>query len=464
MSATDVAPASEATGGRTHVRVWICAIILFLSTVAYADRSILSISGSGIKDEFGLTTIQLGYILSAFSWAYVLGQIPGGLLLDYLGTKRVYGVTLVIWSLATFLLGFVGKFASGTTGVVILLFTLRFVLGFIEAPSFPANARITVMWFPKLERGRVTALFASASYFAVGIFSPLAGWLVSAFGWPWPFFVLGATGFVAAFVWVWFMHEPRKHPNVSQAELDYIVAGGALIDIDETKELKSKPHVSSAVLKELLLNRMLWCAYIGQYCTIALSYFFITWFPIYLVQARGMNIMQAGFATVAPSLFGFAGGISGGWISDYLIGRGWSVSRARKTPYIVGMFLASTLVIASISDSNLVIIALMSFAYYSKGVAAGAGTWAIVTDTAPKEAIGLAGSIFNCIGNIGGIVTPIVFGYIVAATGGNYGAGLYFVGAHCIVAALLYLLVMGRIERVGGEELARTALPEPAAG
>lgn len=223
--------ASAAAGGRTHVRVWICAIILFLSTVAYADRSILSISGSVIKDAFGLSTVQLGYILSAFSWAYVIGHVPGGIILDYLGTKRVYGVTLVIWSLATFLLGLVGKFAGSVAGVVALLFGLRFILGFVEAPSFPANARITVMWFPKLERGRVTSLFASASYFAVGIFSPLAGWLVSRFGWPWPFFVLGTIGFLGAFVWAWYMHEPRTHPKVSQAELDYIVAGGALIDI-----------------------------------------------------------------------------------------------------------------------------------------------------------------------------------------------------------------------------------------
>jgi ACS family glucarate transporter-like MFS transporter len=462
MSMETAQPRTTA-GKRTHVRVWICALILLLSTVAYADRSILSISGSAIKDEFGLSTVQLGFVLSAFSWAYVLGQVPGGLLLDRFGTKRVYGVTLVIWSLATFLLGFVGKFATGVAGVVALLFALRFILGFIEAPSFPANARIAVMWFPKLERGRVTSLFASASYFAVGIFSPLAGWLVSSFGWPWPFFVLGAIGFAAAFVWVWFMHEPRRHPKISQAELDHIIAGGALVDIDESEELRTKPHVSGAVVRALLTSRMLWCVYLGQYATIALSYFFITWFPIYLVQARHMDIMSAGFATVAPSLFGFAGGISGGWISDWLIKRGRSVSFARKTPYIVGMFAASSLIFAALSDSNVVIVALMSFAYFSKGLAAGAGTWAVVTDTAPKEAVGLAGSIFNCIGNIAGIVTPIVFGYIVAVTGGNYGAGLYFVGAHCIAAALLFLFVMGPIERVGGEERPKAALLEPAA-
>jgi len=433
---------------RSRVRIWILALILFLSTVAYADRSILSISGSGIKDEFGLSPVQLGFILSAFSWAYVVGQIPGGLVLDRLGTKTVYGITLVLWSISTFLMGLVGKFTTDVTVALTLFFGLRFALGLIEGPSFPANARVAVMWFPKSERGRATSLFASASYFAVGIFSPISGWLVSKFGWPWPFFVLGVIGVMAAFVWAYFMHEPRKHPGVSQAELDYIIAGGALVDIDSTHEREQRPHLSAAVFKSLLGNRMLWCAYIGQYCTIALSYFFITWFPIYLVQARGMDIMQAGFATVAPSLFGLLGGICGGIISDYLIKSGWSVTWARKTPYIVGMLGGATLVFAGLLDSNVLIVGLMSFAFFMKGIAAGAGTWAVVSDTAPREAVGLAGAIFNCVGNIAGIVTPIVFGYIVAMTG-SYGAGLYFVGAHCVFAALVFLFLMGDIKRVG---------------
>lgn len=435
---------------RTKVRIWILMLILFLSTVAYADRSILSISGSGIKQQFGLSAVQLGYILSAFSWAYVVGQIPGGLLLDRFGTKLVYSVTLLLWSLSTFVMGFVGEFGVGTTGAVTVFFLLRLALGLIEAPSFPANARVAAMWFPKSERGRASSLFASAQYFAVGIFSPFSGWLVSEFGWPWPFFVLGTIGFIAFFVWRWYMDTPRNHRSVSASELDYIIAGGGLVDVDNQQELKSKTRLNRSIVKALVTNRMLWCAYLGQYCIIALSYFFITWFPIYLVQARGMSILSAGFATVAPSIFGFLGGISGGIISDWLIKIGWSVSWARKTPYIVGMLVASTLVLAATADNNVTVIALMSLAFYGKGVAAGAGTWAVVSDTAPKEAIGLAGSIFNCVGNIAGIVTPIAFGYIVAATGG-YGAGLFFVGAHCLVAAFLFLFVMGNIERVGAK-------------
>jgi MFS transporter, ACS family, glucarate transporter len=432
---------------RTHIRYWMLALIMLLSTIAYADRSVLSIAGSGIRDEFGLTPIQLGYILSAFSWAYVLGQIPGGLLLDRFGTRAVYGTTAILWSVATFAVGFVGELTADVTAAVVLLFALRFVLGFIEAPGFPANARLTLMWFPKEERGFPSATFASASYFAVAIFSPLSGYLVSTLGWPAPFFMLGVAGAVAAVLWFTFMREPRQHPSVSRAELDHIMKGGALIDIDSSTTRAEVGLPSGALVKSLLSRRMLWCAYLGQYCTVALSYFFITWFPIYLVKDRGMDILNAGFAAVAPSLFGFAGGILGGYVSDLLIKRGLNLSLARKIPFVGGMLIATTLVCCAFTSSNALIIGIMTFAFFGKGIAAGAGTWTLVSDTAPREAVGLAGSIFNCVGNIAGIVTPIIFGYIVAGTG-SYEIGLFFVGTHCLIAALVYAFVMGPIIRV----------------
>lgn len=438
---------STATGRMTRTRYTVLTLILLLATVAYADRAILSIAGPSLVKEFGLSHIQLGYVLSAFSWAYVIGQIPGGLLLDRFGTKTIYGGTVILWSVATILVGFIGQVTTELSVALGLLFALRFALGLIEAPSFPANARIAVMWFPKEERGLATSLFASASYFAVAIFSPLAGWLVAKCGWPAPFFALGLIGIASAGILAVTMYEPRKHPRISASELDHILAGGAMIDIDSKRERQARPLASWKMVRTLLGNRMLWCAYIGQYCAIALSYFFITWFPIYLVQARGMNIMEAGFATMIPAVSGFLGGIAGGTISDMLIRRGWSVSWARKTPYIVGMAIGCSLVLSAFIESNTAIVFLMALAFFGKGAAAGAGTWAIISDTAPREAVGLAGAIFNCVGNIGGIVTPIVFGYIVHATGG-YTVGLYFVAAHCLVAALVYLLFMGKIERV----------------
>jgi len=432
-------------------RYVMLALILTLATVAYADRAILSIAGSGIKAEFGLSPVQLGYILSAFSWAYVIGQVPGGLLLDKFGTKKIYGAALILWSVATFLVGLIGEVTTELSVALALLFGLRFALGLIEAPSFPANGRVAVMWFPDDERGLATSLFASASYFAVAIFSPFAAWLVSLWNWPAPFFVLGVIGLVLALVWFRVMRTPREHPKVNAAELAHMIDGGAMVDIDARSTLDDRPKTSWSTFGMLLSNRMLWCAYLGQYCAVALSYFFITWFPIYLVQARGMDILGAGIATMVPAVCGFLGGVIGGLISDALIRAGWSVSAGRKTPYVVGMLIGCSIVGAAFIDNNAAIIALMGLAFFGKGMAAGSGTWAVIADTAPRQAVGLAGAIFNCIGNIGGIITPIVFGYIVAWSGG-YDAGLYFVAAHCLFAALLFTFVMGKIERVSLDE------------
>lgn len=134
---------------------------------------------------------------------------------------------------------------------------------------------------------------------------------------------------------------------------------------------------------------MLWCAYLGQYCAVALSYFFITWFPIYLVKDRGMDILNAGFAAVAPSLFGFAGGILGGYLSDQLVKRGFSLSLARKIPFVGGMLIATTLVGAALTDSNTAIIAIMTFAFFGKGIAAVPvhGRWSVIRLRARRSAL-----------------------------------------------------------------------------
>ena len=153
-----------------------------MTTVNYADRATLSIAGSEVSKQLGLSKIVMGYAFSAFGWAYVIGQIPGGWLLDRFGSKRVYISSIIAWSVFTFLQGFIGSFGAGTA--VVVLFGLRFLLGLAEAPSFPGNARIVAAWFPTAERGTASAVFNSAQYFATVMFAPLTGWITYRFGWP----------------------------------------------------------------------------------------------------------------------------------------------------------------------------------------------------------------------------------------------------------------------------------------
>ena len=427
----------------TRVRYVMLFMLFALTVVNYADRSTLSITGTEVAKDLALDAVKMGFVFSAFGWTYAVGQIPGGWLLDRYGSKLVYGLSLIGWSAMTLLQGASGWF--GLALAVYVLFSLRFLLGLVESPAFPANGRIVAAWFPTAERGVATAIFNSAQYFATVLFLPIMGWITHSFGWQYVFYTMGTVGFVMAAVWFRVVHGPRTHPRINAAELAHIQRGGALVDMDEAKADRAKAGPRWADLKLLLTNRMLLGIYLGQYCITALTYFFITWFPIYLVKGRGMSILQVGFVATIPAICGFAGGILGGVVSDALIRRGHSVTLARKTPFVIGMVLATTVVACNYTDSATAVIAFMALAFFGKGLAAIG--WAVIADASPKPIIGLTGGVFNAIGNVAGIVTPIVIGYILAATGSFDGA-IVFVALHPLLAVFSYLVIVGPIRRV----------------
>jgi MFS transporter, ACS family, glucarate transporter len=433
---------AKATIGR--YRYVILALIFALTVVNYADRAIISIAGPSLSDEFQLDAVALGFVLSAFGWSYVLGQLPGGWLLDRFGTKLIYALSISLWSLFTLLQGTVGFFAG--LSAVTMLFVLRFMVGLAEAPSFPGNARVVAAWFPTSERGFASAVFNSAQYFATVLFAPFMAWIVHSFGWRDVFFVMGALGLAMAAVWWKIMASPREHKAVGAAELEHITAGGALVDMDAKTTTKSGPKPGWAAIKQLLTNRMLIGVYIAQYCITTLTYFFLTWFPIYLVKERGLNILQAGFAAVLPALCGFFGGLLGGVISDYILKRSGSLTLARKIPIIGGMLLSMVIIACNYVDTPGLVIGFMTLAFFGKGL--GSLGWAVVADTSPKEAPGLNAGLFNTFGNVAGITTPIAIGYIVAASGGSFTGALVYVALHAALALCSYLFIVGEIKRV----------------
>ncbi|MCZ4248830.1 MFS transporter [Bacillus amyloliquefaciens] len=429
-------------GKKTSVRWFIIFMLFAVTSINYADRATLSITGDSVQSDLGLNSVSMGYVFSAFGWAYVIGQLPGGWLLDRFGSKIVITVSILFWSFFTLLQGAIGFFSAGTA--IILLFILRFLVGFSEAPSFPGNGRVVASWFPSSERGTASAVFNSAQYFAIVIFSPLMGWLTHVFGWHSVFVIMGAAGILLAFVWIKTVYEPNCHPKINQAELAYIEKGGGLISMDD-RQMKTEKDSKWPYIKQLLTSRMLIGVYIAQYCITTLTYFFLTWFPVYLVQARGMSILEAGFVASLPALCGFGGGVLGGIASDFLLKKGRSLTFARKAPIILGMVLSCSMIICNYTSSAWLVVIIMSLAFFGKGF--GALGWAVVSDTSPKECAGLSGGLFNMFGNIASITTPIIIGYIVNATGSFNGA-LVFVGANAVAAILSYLLLVGPIERV----------------
>ncbi|MBV5262657.1 MFS transporter [Pinisolibacter aquiterrae] len=439
--------ASAAVGAikRTNFRWWIVVMLFVVTSVNYADRAVLAITGPVLSKELGINAAQMGFIFSAFGWSYVLGQLPGGWLLDRFGTRVVYALSIFVWSLVTILQGFVGFFAGATA--VAVLFALRFAVGFAEAPSFPGNSRTVAAWFPRQERATAAAIFNSAQYFATVIFAPIMGWITQSAGWPWAFGFMGGLGIVVSAIWLKVVRAPAIHPLVNDAEREYIAEGGGLVNMDSPAPAaaSAKDGAKWDYIRQMFANRMMVGIFIGQFCINALTYFFITWFPVYLVKERGLSILKAGFIASVPAICGFAGGILGGLISDWLLKRGYSLSVARKTPIVMGMLLSMSMVACNYTDQVPVVVFFMALAFFGKGI--GALGWAVMSDCAPKEITGLAGGVFNMCGNISSITTPIIIGYIVQTTGSFNGA-LVFVAANGLIAAISYLLVVGEIKRM----------------
>ncbi|MGW0892504.1 MFS transporter [Saccharopolyspora sp. NPDC002578] len=434
---------------RIPTRFLVLALIFVITVVNYADRSSLSITGSSLQADLGFSTVQLGYIFSAFSWAYVIAQLPGGMLLDLFGARRVYAFSLVLWTLVTLAVSFVGLITTPVLVAVTVIFVLRLLLGAFESPAFPANARVATAWFPTAERGRATAIFNSAQYFATALFAPIMGWITHEFGWRWVFVMLGVLGFALAALWLRWMDSPRNHPRVSPEEFEKIRSGGGIVDLDAPKgggaaPVQERAPLNAATFRQIFAARALWGVYLSQYAVNALTYFFITWFPVYLVQGRGLSLLEVGFVAALPAVCGFGGGLLGGFLSDGMLRRGYSLTAARKVPSVVGMLLATSIGLCNLTDSSVLIVALMTLAFFGKGI--GALGWAITTDIAPPQASSFVAATMNAFGNAAGIVTPIVIGYTVQATG-SFTVALWFVAAHGLLA-LVGFAVMGPIKRI----------------
>ena len=443
----------------TKVRYLILAALFAISSFSYGDRVVLSITSIAFTRDLHLNAIQLGYLLSGFSWAYVVAQLPSGWMLDRFGTKRIYGVAILLWSALAAAVGFAGylhgslTLKTGTTigTAFVAIFALRLLSGLAQSPVFPGNGRVVAAWFPSTERGMASAIFNSSQYFSVVLFGPLMGWVAGAYGWKQCFWLLGLIGLMLALLWFRVIHDVKAHPSVNAAEIDAIEQGGGLCVIGIQS---AGPKLTWDIVFRLFGTRMLFGIYLGQYCIVTLTWFFLTWFPVYLHQVLHLSLPKAGLASALPAFCGFAGGVLGGITSDRLLAAGKSVSVARKTPIVIGMTIAMSIMLCNLTTSPAIVIGLMSFAFFGKGF--GALGWTVISDTSPRGMVGLNGGLFNLCGNIAGITTPILIGYLVQRTG-NFRLALMFVGITALMAIISYVVVTGPIRRLTPEDLGLAA-------
>lgn len=437
---------NAATGAvrRSKARYQILSLLAIGTMINYLDRTVLGIAAPQLTKELGINAAVMGVLFSVFSWSYVASQIPGGLFLDRFGSKLTYFLSMTFWSLCTL--------AQGLVHGIGALFALRLGLGVSEAPCFPTNSRVVATWFPQSERAMATGTYTVGEYIGLAFFSPFLFMLMGAFGWRSLFYVVGAVGIVFGLVWWKFYREPHEHPWINQAELDYIEAGGGLTHAKKDAAASGAPAAAAGksgfewrTIGRLLKHRQLAGICLGQFAGNSTLVFFLTWFPTYLATERHMGWLKIGFFAIMPFIAASIGVMFGGIFSDWLLRRGTSANVARKLPIIAGLLLASTIILANYVESNVAVIAILSVAFFAQGMAALG--WTLVSDIAPEGLLGVTGGIFNFAASLAGIITPLVVGFIVAATGSFVGA-LVFIGAVALIGALSYIFIVGDIKRI----------------
>ncbi len=422
------------------VRYTLVFMLMLVTSIFFGARSILSISGNSLSEELSLSTVQLGYLFSSFSVTYVLFQIPCGLLLDKMDTKKLYLFFLIFWSLVSVGTFFV-SYIPHAFWLFILLFAFRLLMGLFEAPIFPANSRIVSRWFPRHEISLASAIFGSSQYLSIFIFSPIIAWITYNQGWQFSFLYMGGAALVLGLLLKRWLHWPKAHPFISIQERDYL-------DKHLTSVTNSAQFDNSGTFQRitfLLTNRTMIGVCLGQYCMNAITFFFLTWFPIYLLETKEISLIKVGIIASIPALFGFFGNLCGGYVSDRMIRLGASTAAARKTPIITGMVLATTMLLALFTNSEFWIVVWMSVAFFGKGFSSLG--WTIVADIAPRSLYGLCGGIFNTSGNLSGIITPLLIAYIIDVTG-VFDYALYITGLHAVLAIVCFIWLVGDLNKI----------------
>ncbi|CAM8672783.1 MFS transporter [Sphingobium sp.] len=417
----------------TCARIGVLALISVATLLNYMDRAVMGVAAPSLTAELHISPEMMGFIFSAFSWTYAASQIPGGLLLDRLGTRITYAGSLILWSFFTLL--------HGLAGNVAMLFGFRLALGMAEAPCYPCNSRILSSWFPQDERARANSVYAVGQYAGLAFFSPVLFWVVGSLGWRALFVIAGVLGMAFGLLMYARYRDPGESRRVNAAELAYIEAGGGVAIAGKDEKIP----FSWANVRKLMGKRQILGASIGQFCGNSTLVFFLTWFPTYLATERGMDWLKSGTFAVLPYIAASAGVLLGGQVSDMLIRRTGSANIGRKLPIVAGLLLASTIVAANFVQSNTLVIAIMSIAFFGQGMV-NLG-WTLISDVAPRQYIGLTGGVFNLCANLAGIITPIVVGLIVGQTGSFYFA-LAFIGILALVGAAAYVFIVGDVRRV----------------
>jgi ACS family hexuronate transporter-like MFS transporter len=408
---------------KTSYRWRVVALLFCATTINYLDRQVLGLLKPTLEADFGWTESDFSHIVMAFQAAYAFSLIGFGAMIDKIGTKMGYIISVVVWSIAAML----HAVATGTFSFGLM----RAILGLGEAGNFPVAIKATAEWFPKKERALATGIFNSGANIGAVVAPIMVPWILGAYGWQEAFLITGAIGFVWLIFWWRYYEVPAKHNRVNQVEYDYIHSDN---EPDTSKEAPVK-------WLQLFKVRQTWAFVFGKMLTDPIWWFFLYWLPSYFAEAFKLNLSKPSPELVIVYTATTIGSIGGGYLSGYFIKKGWAVFRARKTSMLIFAFLVTPIMAAQYTTNIWQAVVLISLAAAAHQ-AWSANIFTTASDMFPKKAVSSVVGIGGMAGSVGGILFPLLVGIILDnyKAAGNIGGGYNVI---FIICGFAYLLAWG---------------------
>lgn len=404
----------------------VVALLFFATTINYLDRQVIGLLKPTLEKAFSWTETDYGHIVMAFSAAYALGLIGFGRIIDKIGTKLGYIISIIAWSFAA-----IGHaFATSTLGFGIA----RAALGLGEAGNFPAAIKSVAEWFPKRERAFATGIFNSGANIGAVVAPIMVPWILGMWGWQEAFIATGAIGFIWLIFW-WRLYEvPSRHKKVSAEELAYINSDAAEDGDEDTTPVN---------WLQLFRIRQTWAFLFGKLLSDPIWWFFLFWLPSYFSTTFQIDLKKPSLELVVVYTATTLGSIGGGYLSGYFIKMGWPVFRARKTAMLIFALAVAPIMLAQYATNVWAAVALISLAAAAHQ-AWSANIFTTVSDMFPKKAVSSVVGIGGMAGAIGGIVFPMVVGSLLdsAKAAGNINVGYNVLFIICGCAYLLAWSIM----------------------
>jgi ACS family hexuronate transporter-like MFS transporter len=405
---------------------WRVAVLLCLATtVNHIDRQSLSLAAPTLMETFRLNQAQFGWINSSFLFAYAVGQLVTGMVVDRWGTRRSLSLAVVWWSLAAML------HAAGRGFFSFL--SLRGLLGITEAANFPAAFKAIGEWFPKSERSLASGVIMTGTGLGAMLAPPLIGLLIHHWGWQAAFLVPGAVGWLWAILWLRYYKLPEKHPRVSREELDWILSG-------------RQPQAAESARPawhSFLRYRQVWGLMLARFVSDGGYYFFAFWLPTYLHKARGFNLLKIAMFAWIPFLAADLGSLGGGWLDKMLIERGVSSDCSRKLVIWLGALIVMAAMPAVFADSALMAILLISVAMFGIQFKASS-LFGLPTDLFSSRDVATVWGLTGAVGSFGGMLYQPLVGWV--ADNFSYVPVFIAVPLLQILAALVVSVFIPRVD------------------